>query len=153
WRGYPTDQRGTYFRQFWDVRGSVPPPASDADRERLLDIPPVHTWPAASRLGQNARAAGAGGQLVLLVRGALLRRYPTALVYAARAAWTPDGKRRPGTEERHPLFRGDLEPDVTFLGFGLTEAEARGGTDPKGDPGWFFVLQQPPAEPRFGLDA
>lgn len=26
WRGYPTDQRGTSFRQFWDVSGRVPRP-------------------------------------------------------------------------------------------------------------------------------
>ena len=26
WRGYPTDQRGTVFRRFWDRAGAVPPP-------------------------------------------------------------------------------------------------------------------------------
>ena len=26
WREYPTDQRGSYFRQFWDVSGYQPPP-------------------------------------------------------------------------------------------------------------------------------
>ena len=25
WRGFPTDQRGTYFRQFWDAAGDQPP--------------------------------------------------------------------------------------------------------------------------------
>jgi hypothetical protein len=50
------------------------------------------------------------------------------------------------TEKKLPQFRGTLEPDVTFLGFDLTRAEA------VGDPGWFFVLEQQPTEPRFGLD-
>ena len=27
WREYPTDERGSYFRQFWSVRGLVVPPA------------------------------------------------------------------------------------------------------------------------------
>ncbi len=27
WREYPTDERGSYFRQFWGVRGLVVPPA------------------------------------------------------------------------------------------------------------------------------
>ena len=27
WREYPTDQRGSYFRQFWDVRGYRSTPA------------------------------------------------------------------------------------------------------------------------------
>jgi hypothetical protein len=50
-------------------------------------------------------------------------------------------------DERHPLFRGALKPDVTFLGFDLTPEEA------VADPGWFFVIQQQPTEPRFGMDA
>src|SRR5262249_32035868 len=37
WRGYPTDQRGTYFRQFWDVRGGRQP-ASEEEGEKLRDI-------------------------------------------------------------------------------------------------------------------
>ena len=54
-------------------------------------------------------------------------------------------------DERHPLFRGTLKPDVTFLGFNLSDAEALGKppTDPNG---WFFVIQQQPTEPCFGLD-
>ena len=48
------------------------------------------------------------------------------------------------------MFRGSLDPDVTFLGFALSE-EAALGIDPAG-PGWFFVFEQHPGEPRFGLD-
>jgi hypothetical protein len=50
-------------------------------------------------------------------------------------------------DERHPLFRGTLKPDVTFLGFNLKRGDA------VGDPGWFFVIHEQPTEPRFGLDA
>src|SRR5207248_6864454 len=47
-----------------------------------------------------------------------------------------------------------LKPDIAFFGFALTEEHARGhSTEPgQGDPGWFFVLQEQPGEPRFGLD-
>jgi hypothetical protein len=41
---------------------------------------------------------------------------------------------------------------VTFFGFQLGEGEARGSAQPGGDPGWFFVIQQQPGEPDFGLD-
>lgn len=130
WRTYPTDQRGTLFRQFWD--GLEP------------DIDAIDTW--GDRLGRHV---GAGGQLVLLVRGELLRRYPGTVIYAV-AAERRGGKlelsRDPG-DELHPLFRGTIKPDVTFLGFALTREKARD------DPGWFFVIQQQPTEPRFGLDA
>ena len=98
------------------------------------------------KLGENA---GAGEQLVLLLRGELLRRYPNSVIYAV-AAVRKDGQLdlSPDPEdERHPLFRGTLKPDVTFLGFDLTEKEAIA------DPGWFFVIQQQPTEPRFGMDA
>jgi hypothetical protein len=59
--------------------------------------------------------------------------------------------------ERYPLFRGTFPPNITFVGFDLTVEEAKGGPAPRGDdldpgPGWFFVLQEQPTEPRFGLD-
>jgi hypothetical protein len=79
-------------------------------------------------------------------------------VYAARAEFEiVDGRvtrgRVPTDEERYPLFRGTLEPDVTFVGFDLDEDEARGDPEPEnGQPGWFLVIQQQPTEPRFGLD-
>jgi len=70
------------------------------------------------------------------------------LIYAVRAVG-PVGARKLSTlaaDEVHPIFRGTLEPDVTFLGFNLTPAEVTA------TPGWFFVLQQQPTEPRFGMD-
>ena len=97
------------------------------------------------KLGENASA---GEQLVLLIRGELLRRYPNSVIYAVAAA-RKDGQLdlspEPG-DERHPLFRGTLKPDVTFLGFDLTDEDAIA------DPGWFFVIQQQPTEPCFGMD-
>ncbi len=34
WNGYPTDQRGSYFRQFWDVSAYVPQPGDPTDQPR-----------------------------------------------------------------------------------------------------------------------
>ena len=140
WRNYPTDQRGTYFRQFWDT--SV---ASDEP-----DVEAINKW-GDRQLGQNS--PNTGGKLVLLIRGELLRRYPNSVIYAV-AAEPKDGRltlSKKAGAERHPLFRGSLKPDVTFLGFNLTEAEAKG--EPPNDPnGWFFVIQQQPTEPWFGMD-
>ena len=43
WNGYPTDQRGSYFRQFWDVSAYVPQPGDPTNptqlAEGLKDIP------------------------------------------------------------------------------------------------------------------
>ena len=136
WREYPTDRRGSYFRFFWNRRGS-------AQQEFMQ---PIHTWN--SPLGRNPSAAGNPDQLVLLVRGELFRRYPHAVIYAAKATGAVTNPKLT-TQERYPLFRGSAPPDITFFGFDLTDADAR-GKDP--DPGWFFVIQQQPGEPDFGLD-
>jgi hypothetical protein len=146
WRGYPTDQRGTYFRRFWDTRGSVMP---QRDIKPPGDIAPIHGW-GVKKLGDNMTGSSADGKLVLLIRGELLRRYPNAVIYAAEAVISPSGIREPGPVESYPVFRGKLRPDVTFVGFNLTDTKAVGS--PPSDPGWFFVIQEQPTEPRFGLD-
>jgi hypothetical protein len=159
WEEYPSDGRGSYFRQFWDVSGYVPEPSDPQDpnqlRERLKDIPLIHRWRSDNQLGQNLNRPDPGeGDLVLLVRGELLRRYPNALIYAAKASWDPQNARHELTDvEKHPLYRGSLLPDVTLFGFALRADEARGSADPKSpDQGWFFVLEQHATEPRFGLE-
>ena len=55
------------------------------------------------------------------------------------------------TDERYPIFRGTLPTDITFLGFNLSLDDARGGT-PASPEGFFFVFQEQPSEPRFGLE-
>ncbi len=142
WRNYPTDQRATFFRQFWDTSVGDSQP----------DIESITKWND-RHLGQNAPRTS--GKLVLLIRGELLRRYPNSVIYAVRAIrptpTSPLDVSREQKDERYPLFRGTLKPDFTFLGFDLMDVEALG--EPPHDPnGWFFVIQQQPTEPRFGLD-
>ena len=55
WREFPTDQRGSYFRQFWDVGDVVNregKPASQLE-EQLLDITKLHTWESDTELGKH----------------------------------------------------------------------------------------------------
>lgn len=136
WREFPTDQRGTYFRQFWAV----------ADLADARQIRPMHQWN--TTLGQHPEPGLRHASFVLLIRGELLRRYPHTVIFAAKAA-TSGGRRVPSPVERYPIFRGSLEPDVTFLGFDLSRTDALGTAT---DPGWFFVIQEQPTAPRFGLD-
>lgn len=179
WREYPTDQRGTYFRQFWDVKSYLDDnPGADpaALREKLRDIPPLHRWPRTSLLGDHDhRDTGESeDEVVLVIRGELLKKYPNAVIYAHRARWQrhEDGtinnqaERRlddPGAADvthpprdkvKTPLYEAKVDPDITFFGFDLTAEEAQGGSgeNESDDPGWFFVLKERPGEPRFGLD-
>src|SRR5262249_3028071 len=142
WREYPTDQRASTFRQFWDV--SVFFDSSNIDdealKEKLRDIPPLHRWALTSKLGDHDARERPGDkeeEVVLVIRGELLKRYPTAVIYAHRAAWQKkdDGsidpaKERllaeltPGEEQtpprskvRTPLYEAKVDPDIYFFGF------------------------------------
>jgi hypothetical protein len=59
----------------------------------------------------------------------------------------------PPAKVRSPLYEAKLDPDIYFFGFDLTVVDAKGesATSPD-DPGWFFVIEERPGEPRFGLD-
>jgi hypothetical protein len=132
WREYPSDERSTSFRTFW-AAASLDPRAAE-------QMPPLHQWTLPSALGSHFMS-GTDGDLVLLVRGELLSRYPGTNIYVTRS--THPGA--PGAERVYPLFRGRLAADMTFAGFALTVAKLR-------TEGWFVVLEQQPTEPRFGLD-
>jgi hypothetical protein len=168
WNEYPTDQRGSYFRQFWDVSMMLPPDATAAQKEALRDIPELHKWSRFSALGtHNQREqGGTAALLVLVIRGELLKRYPTAVIYAQKARWQDSlGEDRllvdllpseeaspPNSKVRLPLFEAKVDPDIYFIGFDLTALEAKGGKTLASDPGWFFVIKERPGEPRFGMD-
>src|SRR6185436_1365750 len=68
-------------------------------------------------------------RLVLVVRGDLLKKYPTAVVYAQQARWRQEAEDRfvrelddsnPDLFVKAPIFKAEIEPDVRFLGFDLT---------------------------------
>ncbi len=132
WRDYPTGRRSTVFHSFWDrLDGGE-------------DIGPIHRFASNRRLGRNS-VTTPGGSIVLLVRGDLLRRYPNSVIFATPA--TADKKLpRPLTDVHLPVFGGRLDPDITFAGFDLNVETV------EPDPGYFFVIQEQPTEPRFGLD-
>jgi len=131
----------------------------------------MHTWDE-NDLGENSTGDD-DESVVLLIKGELLRRFPNTDVFAAKAAESKDGDRVPALPDtnitredsekddiKFPEFRGQLDPDITFFKFDLTPEEAlyepyedQGGKDDKPDEGWFFALEEPPAETRFGLDA
>jgi hypothetical protein len=179
WRNYPTDNRATSFRQFWDVSSYLDRQGKDDAtlKEELRDIPPIHTWPRASKLGDHDhqdQGGAAENELVLVIRGDLLKRYPNALIYAQRAAWqtnadgsinnkvervpvrlTPAQEANPPESlAKTPIYEAKVRPDIYFFGFDLTALEAQGesGDIPGDDPGWFFIIKERPGEPRFGLD-
>jgi hypothetical protein len=172
WRGYPTDQRGSYFRLFWDVR-TIPGALDSKGKvvEKFLDIYYIHGWRRAgalTALGGN-RPIGRPDvkNLVLVIKGDLLRRYPNTHVYACKAKANPkprpkaeEYKRRPEDNEalkdsfQEPILFAKFDPDIYCYGFNLERDQAMGDPGAQGpNLGWYFVLAERFGEPRFGLDS
>jgi hypothetical protein len=154
WREYPTDLRGTFFRQFWNSANTPTPNA-----ESQKDIKPIHQWKNSagtdwSVLGGNSpRTADPSGLLVLCVRGELLRKFPNTFVYAHKAKWATKTENNVQVNDYTvprvldtsssanliwPTFSATLKPDTFFIGFELNSADAKGTafifeTDPEHD--------------------
>ena len=137
WRSYPSDGRGTPWRSFWRRTDGRP------------DIFEIHTWgKRGNRDDLPVQTSDPLGNLVLLLRGDLLRRYPNTMAVAVRAVRTA-GVQKPSdlpADLLTPVFAGLFDPDVSFFGFPLVSADLTAGE------GWFFGLMEPVTEPRFGFD-
>ncbi|MEM1349198.1 MAG: hypothetical protein AAGI01_11625, partial [Myxococcota bacterium] len=167
WRGFPTDTRATFFRQFFDVSDQITSETTELEREALYDIEAMFMWGLSESLASGVRPKAGSNSVVLVVRGELLRRYPDTLVYAVPGEVDTSGgvaTRSPayftntsGSPAQFtgvfPSFRAVIDPDIMLLGFELTQAELRGDMDaPTADAGYYFVLQEPLTNTRFGLD-
>jgi hypothetical protein len=137
WRGYPTDQRGTYFRRFWTT-----------DDELAQDL---HRF-SPTELGTHLKdASGNTGRIVLVVRGELVKRYPDAITLGLRAIEPVQGHPEfvdPASNGSKPiapiLFHAFLPPDILLVGFDLTDADLVPNR-------WWFVIAEHPTAPRFGI--
>ena len=167
WREFPTDQRGSCFRQFWDIRDNL----FENDPEKQFDIKKMHEW--RNSLGNNrARTWNENdpeddGNIVLVVRGQLLLKYPNTMVFAQKAAYDINDPKEqrvlaPDSDAaniKYPLFSAQLEPDIFLFGFDFSIDQARGvrirnnSDNPvTSNPGWFFVFKERPGQIKFGLD-
>lgn len=108
WRGYPTDQRGTYFQFFWGFENLMISIDPNSNLDGYKDIWPIHQWRPAnppanpvppppnlrpttgalSSLGDNSmRKIDNPDMLILVIRGELLRKYPGTLIYMREAVY------------------------------------------------------------------
>ncbi len=122
WREFPAPLTATFFDRFWDAAVAPDAPA---------DIAPLAAW-ADRPLGAPTVVED---RFVLLLRSELIRRFPDALVSAVRPG--------PPAEELLPVFRGALEPDITFFGFTVPLADADE---------FSIVIAEQPGAPRFGFE-
>ncbi|HTI81386.1 MAG TPA: hypothetical protein VL614_13135 [Acetobacteraceae bacterium] len=146
WIEYPTDQRGTYSRQFWAHRNSGDP-ADAYDLTQLLSAASARTLEQLSD-----RSGEAASPLVLVVKGALVQRYPGLLVTAAKTKVSGSVRALDPATEIQPDFMALLEPDVLLVGFESLSADDVRALAGNADSAWWFFFAEHFTEPRFGLD-
>lgn len=162
WREFPTDQKGTIFTQFWDATkfqtgSSIPE----------KDIEPIHTW--TKTLGLNRGSAEPN--LVLVIKGDLVRRYPETIIYAHKITellsrttnqykcWSDaypskgEGVSNPNDKSEYeiiqPVFKAQLGKDILLAGFPFSRDNIDGDSK---DGEYYFMLQENRDLPRYGLD-
>lgn len=157
WREYPTDQRGSYFRKFWDtdVKTDI---AQSLRNENFFDIQPLHKWNKFSMKG-NAQYRGKLGQnhmpgkddlLIFAIKGQLLKKYPETVVYLSKANLVDSNiKINPDAEKLLPDLAAWLGEDLYIVGFPVKLNDLVGNPQTK-DPGYFLTFMNRPTETRFG---
>ncbi|GAA4365941.1 hypothetical protein GCM10023185_36690 [Hymenobacter saemangeumensis] len=166
WRGFPTDARGSYFRQFWDpseflnmtTTSHLSPEALAAKEEQHRDVLPLDLWNG-NALGDNEVPLPVpAGRLLLAIRAEVLQRFPNTVV-CAQPAIRPagGGELEPDASKpyEYPVQRLTVGEDIAVFNFAMSEGKATGtgpGADPLAPEGYFFILMERPGEPLFGLD-
>ncbi len=152
WREYPTDMRGTVFHRFWN-RGAEPDDTSQDD------IGEIREW--SGKLGKNPNPADADGKsnLVVVIKGEVVRKLSNPLVVISIAGpgsqgggadangpieWDPAN-----SVDHDPVFFGKIGRDAVYFGFDVSRDYLM--SDEIRDRA-FFVIYEPPARLRFGLD-
>ena len=95
WNEYPTDQRGSYFRRFWENNVPFTKPGESAstdqeqEAEQARDITPMHEWDLSTKLAPHnpKNESGDGPMLVLVVKADLVEKFPSLNIYAHKARW------------------------------------------------------------------
>jgi hypothetical protein len=146
WREYPTDQRGTYCRQFWAHRNTGDPTDQYDLQHRLHAAPDLTLEQLGEKPGQAA------SPLVLVVKGDLVRRYPGMLVTVAKTKKSGHIRTLDPATEIQPDFMARLEPDVLLVGFETLSADDVWALGSNEDTAWWFFFAEHFTEPRFGLD-
>ena len=159
WRDFPTDLRGSYFQQFWDVSeqlhlrtdDTLEPAAQATQRLALetahLDVLPLDQWESTASLGSHSARVSQTG-LQLAIRSELIRRYPNLVICAQPAG--ADGQPDPSGTILYPQQQLSVGQDIVTLRFALDLATAVG--DETGNHGYFLVFMERPGQPQFGLD-
>ena len=137
WAEFPAALGATAFAVFWE---------SLAAGTRDLDAD-IHDWTKDSELADHVGATGTS--TVALVRGDLIRRYPSVAFSLLRPLddGPPilDDDTISPAHVTAPSFRSLLDATTVAVGFAVDPRQVL-------DDGWYVCLEEPFTEPRAGLD-
>lgn len=128
WREYPTDQRGSYFRKFWDQE-TLP---EKEQLDKYYDVKPLHHWK--NMLGKN-HMAGKNGMLVFVIRGELMQSYPNTSVYLAK------NENNCLIKDCMPSMTSWLTDEICLVGFDNLQSDALDG--------YYLTFEQQPLSLQF----
>ena len=139
WREYPTDQRGSYFKKFWDTDTSV----ENIQNDSYFDIKSVHNWN--NELGKN-HSESKSELLMFAVKGELMRSYPDTKIYLHKVV-KENGEYKPSSEIEkdgviiEPAAQAFFRDDIYVVGFKIKYKDALGS--PYGNnKGYMLVFKQ-----------
>ncbi len=116
WREYPTDERGSYFRKFWDQVNL------DDFSNGYFDVKNLHSWD--KPLGKN-HEDGKGQLMVFVVKSELMLVYPQTTICLARRAGSS------GSEYLDPFLypemTGWISNDTFMAGFDVSKVNNKSG--------------------------
>ena len=137
WREYPTDQRGSYFRKFWD---QAELPKKEELTTKYYDIEDIDKWKG--KLGQNHKA-GKTPMLVFAIKGELMQTFPDTDVFL-QSIGTP-GKKNNHVQIKKKDMASWLTSDTYLVGFcGVKKEDLKN---------YLLVFQQKPLSLQFSQQA
>lgn len=135
WREYPTDQRGSYFRKFWDQSEL---PKKEELKSKYYDIEDIDKWKG--KLGSNHRS-GKSPMLVFAIKGDLMLTYPDTEVFLQQIV---NRGNRPSPIQKKEMSAW-LTSDTYLVGFsGIKKEDLKN---------YYLVFQQKPLSLQFSKQA
>ena len=139
WREYPTDQRGSYFKKFWDMDTSI----EKMRKGEFFDIKSLSKWQ--NDLGNNHNNSNAK-LLMFAIKGKLMQSYPDTMIYLNKATLDPvDNKIKPIDGDENiisPAAQAFFRDDIYVVGFKIPNSKALGSPDGNPDYGYMLVFKQ-----------
>lgn len=152
WREYPTDQRGSYFRKFWDSD-------TDLQNDNYFDINPIDQW--GNNIGENI-SPSKNHLLIFAIRGELMKNFPDTKITLRKAYYdkTENGDvylkiDDKDTKENNgilsPVSQAFIRDDIYIVGFKISPQDAIGTflKDNKNHSGYILSFEQTPENIQF----